>query len=711
MPTPANRAKIQLVRGSYANILASIEDLLDGELCYAKDRNRLYMVEGSILTPLEYLNTDDANEIVQDIIGLAVSGGTGLTASYNDVLGITVIDLDNTTVTPGTYGDANSVARFTVDQQGRITQASNVDIGLTSGSITDLADAIRETAGINQTFEPMGHAVRTDSIVSFNELTRTFSIQPAVTSYDVWCRGVKYTKTGVSSVTIPDVTGLYYIYFNATGVLEYRASYFNWDQDVPTSYVYWNADLNQAVYFADERHGITLDWATHEYLHRTRGAVIANGFSLSSFNTEGDGSLDSHCQIDVGGGTFFDEDLEINIVHSNTPIANSWQQKLSGPAQIPVFYQTGAAWTKDIATNFPLKQGTSRPQFNSYDSGTNTWSVVDAAANRYIVQFIVATHNLGAPVISIMGQAEYPNIGDAEAVAFEDLALPGFPSVEFRPLYKLVFQVGDYANNVNARLRSVVDIRNLSSAGAGQGLGSDHGALTGLGDDDHQQYLHVTEDRLNVTANILTSGTLKTSNTTGATSATTGAAVVAGGVGVGGDVYIGGNLTVEGYTVSLNTEVLLVEDKNIELGYVEVPTDVTANSGGITLLGTTNKTIQWLNATDAWTFSEHVDLAPTKEYRINGVSVLNSTTLGSGVTESSLTSVGTITTGTWNATEIAVTTGGTGLTSVPQGTVLVANASNTISALDGGGINDGYLLYDAATDTISWITELDGGTY
>ena len=53
MPTPVNRAKIQLVRGSFANISASIGDLSDGELCYAKDQNRLYMVEGTTLTEVE----------------------------------------------------------------------------------------------------------------------------------------------------------------------------------------------------------------------------------------------------------------------------------------------------------------------------------------------------------------------------------------------------------------------------------------------------------------------------------------------------------------------------------------------------------------------------------------------------------------------------------------------------------------------------------
>ena len=82
------------------------------------------------------------------------------------------------------------------------------------------------------------------------------------------------------------------------------------------------------------------------------------------------------------------------------------------------------------------------------------------------------------------------------------------------------------------------------------------------------------------------------------------------------------------------------------------------------------------------------------------------------VGQTSITTLGTITTGTWTGTEIAVTSGGTGLTSVAKGTVLVANSANTISALDGGGNSaDGVLLYTNSSDTISWTTSIDGGTF
>jgi len=97
----------------------------------------------------------------------------------------------------------------------------------------------------------------------------------------------------------------------------------------------------------------------------------------------------------------------------------------------------------------------------------------------------------------------------------------------------------------------------------------------------------------------------------------------------------------------------------------------------------------------------------------NRISVsANAVDIDSGyVGQTSITTLGTIGTGTWNGTTIGVAYGGTGLTAAAKGSVMVANSANTFSALDGGGVNDGFLLYSSSTDTISWATSIDGGTF
>jgi len=127
------------------------------------------------------------------------------------------------------------------------------------------------------------------------------------------------------------------------------------------------------------------------------------------------------------------------------------------------------------------------------------------------------------------------------------------------------------------------------------------------------------------------------------------------------NLTVTGDLLVQGNTTTLNTSTLAVEDKNIVIANGST-TDAAADGAGITIKGATEKTLNWVDATDSWTSSENFDLAANKTYSIGSSSVLSSTTLGATVVNSSLASVGTITTGTWNGSTISISHGGTGAT-------------------------------------------------
>ena len=110
-----------------------------------------------------------------------------------------------------------------------------------------------------------------------------------------------------------------------------------------------------------------------------------------------------------------------------------------------------------------------------------------------------------------------------------------------------------------------------------------------------------------------------------------------------GDLTVGGNLTIEGTTTTVHTATMTIDDPNIELGSTASPTDTTANQGGITLKGTTDKTIKWVQSTGNWTLNQNTDLTAGKEYRIENLQILSKTTLGSTVTTAAgLTSIGTL---------------------------------------------------------------------
>ena len=116
---------------------------------------------------------------------------------------------------------------------------------------------------------------------------------------------------------------------------------------------------------------------------------------------------------------------------------------------------------------------------------------------------------------------------------------------------------------------------------------------------------------------------------------------------VNGNCRISGDLLVEGETTSIEVATLQVEDKNIELSKTEAGTvgdDAVADGGGIILKSTdSDKNLTWALTTNAWTSSENFDLVSSKEYHIDGVSVLSATRLGDFVTDATgLRRIGTL---------------------------------------------------------------------
>ena len=488
-----NQVTANLIGEVLGDVVGQVSDISNHEITDLSDVIIVEPFNG------DFLRYDGLSEKwINDPVDLSTDTVGNYVARLEEGLGITITNGSGSSATP------------TISLDAIFTDLNDVQITSPSNGESLMYDGTNWVNTVQPSSEPIGHENKADSTVSFNESSRQFSIAPVSSSYTVWCKGKRYVKTSTETIEIPDTSGLYYIYFNASGVLSYRTTFFVWDEDTPTAYVYWNADDNKAYFFADERHGIVLDWATHEYLHRTRGAAIANGFGANNYVLDGDGSSNTHAQIDIANGTFFDEDLQVDIFHSATPSSNTWEQVLQGAAEIPVFYRSNTHWVKDDATEFPLKAVASVPQYNLDTAGV--WSSASLTNNEFGISWIIATNNLNDPIIALMGQSTYGSKELAEAGFYSELDLTAFPVVEFRPLYKIVYQYKNvYTNSVKSSIVGVYDLRSIIAGGGVPTTAvSDHGSLTGLADDDHPQYLLADGTR---TANSITvSGAITTNS-------------------------------------------------------------------------------------------------------------------------------------------------------------------------------------------------------
>ena len=139
----------------------------------------------------------------------------------------------------------------------------------------------------------------------------------------------------------------------------------------------------------------------------------------------------------------------------------------------------------------------------------------------------------------------------------------------------------------------------------------------------------ITASQVSDRATNLVTGLTGTANQIAVTNSGVGAVTLSlpNSVTIAENLTVTGDLVVNGATTTLNTETLSVEDKNIILANVATPTDVTADGAGFTIKGTTDKTLNWVDATDAWTSSEHFNLASGKIFKINNVTVLSGTNL------------------------------------------------------------------------------------
>jgi hypothetical protein len=433
---------------------------------------------------------DDVLEFA-NLAAFPVTGSTGIIYVALDTnlcyrwSGSTYIEISPAPVT-SVNGQTNAVSLDALDIP--FTPTATITSTNVQAAIEEVeASSAASTAAIfEDTREPTGFINRTDSTISFVDGTRIFTIAPVSTSFSFYIKGEKFTKTTAQSITIPNLTGTHYIYFNTSGALETTQvpSADIFEIDAIIAFVYWNNETNLSTLFGEERHGITMDGATHSYLHTILGARYLSGLALQNF-TIGSGNNNADAQFTSDEGSIRDED----ILHT-----------IPAQTQIPILYRQGQYWRRKVADAYPLIYSGSagytgangRPAYNQYTGGA--WQLTEMTNTDFILVHFFGTNDVNNKVIGVVGTQQYASRSAARTGANSEISkLQDLPFTEFVPIGTVIFQSNNYTNAVKARVvttdlgQNYVDFRG-TQVYTPAGEASDHGLLSGLVDDDHIQY-------------------------------------------------------------------------------------------------------------------------------------------------------------------------------------------------------------------------------
>ena len=268
---------------------------------------------------------------------------------------------------------------------------------------------------------------------------------------EVYIGGTKNTLTTQQTVTLADSSGIRFVYMNSSAVLSASQTFdYKYFRSQPiVSLIYGNPTTQDLVSFADERHGITMDGFTHQYLHLTEGARYYNGMDIAGL--VGGGTTHGA----VGEGNLYDEDI-LQLCPSQT--------------DLPFLYMEGQTWNLKPDSDL-LGYTVTGDTYVSYNQNiTGTYQLTEITSNGYCtIMYIVATNDSVYPYIKLVGQHEYTSANNARDAIFDELneiTTIGLPSPEFVMVGAIIIDRSGTLQLLTDG-STYLDLRNIKTGGTG----------------------------------------------------------------------------------------------------------------------------------------------------------------------------------------------------------------------------------------------------
>jgi len=382
------------------------------------NKNHLYPSLEDLL--LHYKNSDNVDGIIPRVFVKSTAptvdddsdSGYIKTDIWQDDVGKKIYTLNDATVGAAVW-IAATVSSLAADD---VTVADSDDL-FNSDNAEDALEELAEKSDYNG-FDRLKPATMPDATFDYTIRTLSVSVKSGSSSFHFWSANTKKIKTSTDTIVIPDISGLYYFYYDEDGVLQYIL-----DADVTSamfntyaivSQKYWNADFPSADMFnEDEMHGKDMSGATHESIHMTAGARHSFGGGINGLSNGGTTYTGTDTSL------YYDEDIP-HIITANTT-GHKWLYRWGANG----YWRTTAA---DLNVGYK-ESGDTYYSYNQWD-GTNWIWKEGTSSSDYYIGFQIETPNGIAKLMSQNAYSSRSNAREAIYTEIQKMVTDGLPSSE-----------------------------------------------------------------------------------------------------------------------------------------------------------------------------------------------------------------------------------------------------------------------------------------